>query len=92
MKERSIKELLEVMLNNQNAFTGGLCSWAGNILRLRYISAEEFNILDRYITQNRPSIWSSVSAFNSRHSSYYWRRYDIKPRIKWLKKHIKKTI
>jgi hypothetical protein len=46
----------------------------------------------RYIRKNRPSKFSSIDAFECRNSNYYWKIRDINPRIKWLKKHIKKNL
>ena len=89
-QERSIKELLEVMLNNQELFNGGLCSWAWHIYRDDKITLEEYRILEFYIRENRPSIFSSVDAFMHMTSLFYWEKCNIKPRIEWINKHIKK--
>jgi hypothetical protein len=90
MKERSIKELLQLMLDNQNLFKEGLCSWNNELYWSCLITRREHDILRNYIRYNRPSIFSSIKAFVSRNSGYYWECGDIKPRIKWLKKHINK--
>jgi hypothetical protein len=91
-KERPIKELLQVMLDNQHLFGEGLCRWKD---RLYYwndlITKKEHDKLGVYIHENRPSKFSSIDAFLSRDSAYYWKCDDIKPRIKWLKKHLKKN-
>ena len=89
-EERSIKELLEVMLENQELFNGGLCSWAWYMYREDKITFEEYRILDCYIRENRPSKFSSLEAWNYQNRGYYWKYNNIKPRIKWIKKHIKK--
>lgn len=86
---RSIKELLEIMLDNQQEFTHGLCSWIGNLRYEHIISHSEFLLLKIYIYENRPNKFSSISAYKNRNSGFYWKRKDIKPRIKWIKKHIK---
>jgi hypothetical protein len=87
---RTIKELLELMLENKGLFTHGLCKW---ILLLYFndeISRKEYLTLMNYIENNRPSILSSLNCFLSQASSaYYWKEGDIKPRIKWIQKHIK---
>ena len=90
---RSIKELLELMLQNQNYFSRGLCNWVGTIYRIRkdLISYDEYNVLLRYIDKNRPHRYSSLSAYRHRNTDYYWKVDDIHPRIKWIKKHIKKN-
>ena len=90
MEPRSIKELLQVMLANQDLFKTGLCNWAVQLEIWSIISEEEEMLLKDYIWENRPSKWSSVDAFKHRNSTYYWKYSDIEPRVKWIKKHIKK--
>lgn len=86
---RSIKELLELMLKNEQAYFYGLCHWVNNLYICKIINLEEKRKLITYINNNRPSKWSSFSAFISRDSNFYWESKKIKPRIKWIKKHIK---
>ncbi|MEY2702604.1 MAG: hypothetical protein RLY43_1240 [Bacteroidota bacterium] len=87
---RNIKELLELMLENQDCFcSGGLCGWASELCLARIITCEEYHFLGEYISHNRPHKWSSYDAFKHRHEVFYWTPYNIKPRIKWIKKHIK---
>ena len=87
---RNIKELLQVMLDNKHNFHQGLCFW---IIELRFassvINTEEYKILSDYINNNRPHPLSSLKAFRSYGNGYYWKKGDIKPRIKWIEKHIK---
>ncbi len=85
---RTIKELLQVMLDNQ-PYTAGLCHWISRLAQLDIITTEEFWELSYYIRLNRPSRYSSLKAYKNRHKSYYWPQYDLEPRIKWIKKHIK---
>jgi hypothetical protein len=86
---RSIKELLELMLKNEQGFFSGLCSWVNYLYSSKIINLEEKLLLIRYIENNRPSKWSSFSAFKYRNTHFYWEWKNIKPRIKWIKKHIK---
>jgi hypothetical protein len=90
MKERSIKELLQIMLKKQDYFGNGLCRWADNLYRNYFINYKERKIIRNYIDNNRPSMFSSIDAFKYRTDGYYWEPENIKPRIKWLKKHISK--
>jgi hypothetical protein len=90
MEPRSIKQLLQVMLANQDLFKTGLCNWAVQLEIWSIISEKEEIFLKQYIWKNRPSKWLSVDAFKRRNDTYYWKYGDIKPRIKWIKKHIKK--
>jgi hypothetical protein len=89
MTRRSIKELLQVMLDNQDCFLFGLCTWATKLYVKGFINVEEASKLHKYIQSNRPSKWSSISAYKCRNTPYFWRCGNIKPRVKWIKKHIK---
>ena len=86
---RSIKELLELMMDTQGIYLHGLCYWVDRLYMSVIINSQERTILIKYIENNRPSKWSSLSAFKNRNKAYYWKRNSIKPRIKWIKKHIK---
>lgn len=88
---RSIKELLQIMLDNKQYFFSGLCSWSNEIHCNGLINGYEWKTLREYIDKNRPSKFSSIDAFKSRKSGYYWKNGNINPRIKWIKKHIKKN-
>ena len=87
---RNIKELLQVMLDNQNLFKEGLCCWNTELYLSCLITMEERDTLRDYILNNRPSMFSSIEAFVSRNSCYYWKCGDVKPRIKWLNRQINK--
>ena len=90
---RSIKELLELMLQHQDLFNSGMCNWTGRMYchGIELISYDEYKILKRYINKNRPHRYSSLVAYRQRHSGFYWEEGNIHPRIKWIKKHIKKN-
>ncbi len=84
---RSIKELLQVMLDNLILFDNGLCYWATELYHEELISYEERRILMNYIQNNKPSFSSITSLVTG---GYYWRAGKINPRIKWINKHINK--
>ena len=88
---RTIKELLQLMLDNQEHFVSGLCSWAFYLCRHGKINNLELMLLDRYIKTNKPSKWSSFDAFSNslKKSDWYWKYGNIKPRVEWINKHIK---
>jgi hypothetical protein len=88
--DRPIKELLQIMLDNKYQFNYCLCHWSICLCHNNIITANEKDDLTQYIKDNRPSKFSSLKAYLSRNSPYYWEYEDIKPRIKWLNKHIKK--
>lgn len=86
---RTIKELLELLLENKIFFRVGLCGWVDNLHWNGKINFEECILLNKHIKHNRPSMFSSWDAFQHSNSCFYWKAGDIKPRIKWIKKHIK---
>lgn len=80
-QERSIDELLEVMLDNTAEFKLGLCVWNLNLYSKEVIDEEEYEKLRAYIKENKP--WYSFG-------EYYWSVGKLQPRLKWIHKHIKK--
>lgn len=89
-KEKSIKELLEIMLENIDLLSTGLCNLISDIYwSSEKITDDEYDIIHDYILHNRPFKLSSISAFKTRNSYYYWKKGNKALRIKWLKKHIK---
>ena len=87
---RTIKELLEIMLKYKSGFSYGLCGWVGELRCIKIISYKEEVFLKNYIKNNRPNIFTSFNTFINRSSPFYWHPGNIEPRIKWIKKHIKK--
>lgn len=89
---RTIKELLELMLENKNLLRIGLCQWVSDLHWLEAkITKDEKTLLSIYIQEHRPSMFSSIDAFIYRNKNFYWPASDCVPRIKWIKKHIKKN-
>lgn len=88
-QNRTIKELLQLLLDNPKWFNTGLCGWVIYTFHNSDMTHHEKYMLLDYINDNRPSIWSSIDAFKCRNTNYYWKFGNITPRIKWLKKHIK---
>ncbi len=87
--QRSIKELLELMLDNQQLFTDGLCCWAITLRWQGKINNVEQLRLHFYIKDNPPLlVYLRKIIMNG---GYYWKPGDIAPRIKWINKHIKKN-
>jgi hypothetical protein len=82
---RTTKELLEIMLKNEGYFNCGLCDWVSRLFINNIISLDEKYKLKTYIRENKPFNWRTFLK-----SAYYWKPGNIKPRIKWIKKHIKK--
>ena len=94
---RSIKELLEVMLDSKGLFGSGLCLWNIRLYTRDIISHDEHIVLKNYIHSNRPPFYDNLTIFghtirrDDPKSYYYWKQGDIKPRIKWIQKHIAKN-
>ena len=74
------------MLENEKFFTYGLCAWVNDLNMHRIINSTEWDILRKYIQDHRP--WYSSLLYSG---DYYWTPGNIKPRIRWIKKHIKKN-
>jgi hypothetical protein len=87
---RTEKELLKLMLERQDQFAKGLCLWVTLLNWSGIITYDECCLLEEYIHNNRPSMFSSLSAFKNRRGYYYWNKGDITPRIKWINKQIEK--
>ncbi len=86
---RTIKELLTVMLENEHLFERGLCSWVYNCYKNLLINGLEWDKLHFYIKDNSPFTIHRVITLD--YTGYYWRIGNIKPRIRWIKRHIKKN-
>lgn len=84
MKDRSIKELLEVLLDNIHLLKDGLC-----LLAIDVMTYNEKRIFKKYIFENRPFNIYTLFRLNKSKYVYYWIKGKKAPRIKWLKKHIK---
>ena len=89
---RTIKELLQVMLDNRNQFETGLCRWTYSLCKENIITTNERLLLGAYIKCNKPFIFSNVDVFFQRFykTYFYWEGRNITPRIEWLKEHINK--
>ena len=92
MKNRTIKELFEVMLENQNHFVRGMCTWIVTLRGLKLINSEEQRMLLDYIIIYKPYKFYSWEVFMQyrKGSGFYWKCDNLKPRVKWIKKQIKK--
>jgi len=81
---RTIKQLLQLMLDNKQMFQYGLCGLSWSILSNNLITREEYRLLTKYIHDNKPFTLHDFFV----NDNFYWKRGNIKPRIKWLKHHI----
>jgi len=84
---RTIKELLEVLLENIDEINGlGLCKLVSTLYYSQMVSLDEFYLVKRYIGEHKPE--NLHTRFGC---VFYWTRGRKSPRIKWLKKHIEKN-
>ncbi len=61
----------------------GLCAVVSHLLEYNIITFDEFFVLNDYISQYRPIY---------KHNLYYgWKEGRVNPRLRWLKKQIRKT-
>ena len=83
---RKNKELLQVFLDNQHLFKTGICGWVMDLYIEGAISFEERMYLLGLIRKNEP-VLTKIGLQGD--GLYYWEKGNIKPRIKWLKKHLR---
>lgn len=74
------------MLDNQQYFDSGLCFWITKLMGKGIITWKEAYLLEDYIQKNKP-----FTLYNLLGIGWWWSEGNIKPRIKWIKKHIKKN-
>lgn len=90
---RTVKELLQVMLQHQDLFEAGLCAWAASLYGKGIITESETEALLLYINHNPPDYFSWTNFLTNYKSGAYFFPYgSIKPRIYWIKRHIKKLL
>ena len=73
---------------DKDDMSSGLCHSALRIKHLGMISDEEHLYLDLYIKKNKP--FTFYNLINT--DGYWWEPYKTEPRLRWLSKHIKKTL
>ena len=78
---RTIKKLLQLMLDNKIKFESGLCRLSANLHGRSIINENEWFLINKYINENRPINYDLP---------FYWKKGDVAPRIEWLKEHINK--
>lgn len=81
---RTIKELLQLMLNNVHLITIYNCGICDLRLHLDFTQNEK-KVIFEYINSNKP--WFKYIRLYE--YDYWWKKGKVKPRIKWLEKYIK---
>jgi len=79
---RSEKELLELLLENINWLSAGLCNLAFDLLSHGVMNSQEYAILHQLIWDNEP--------FTTYDKYYFWLPGNKEPRIDFLNQLIKK--
>jgi hypothetical protein len=73
---RTIKELLQLILEHQGYFETCLCKWIEELYIENIIEFEEWNSLNKYIMKQRPitkPVWD-----------VWWPKRELQPRINWI--------
>lgn len=88
---RKESELLKILLENIHLMDRfGLCRVSNQCERKFLLSENELIICKAFIISNRPNPIFSLETWKQRNDTYYWDPGHKEPRIKWLKKHIKR--
>jgi len=87
-EKRIVQKVLLTLLKHKELFSSGLCGWVNELSSCRLISGEEFDVIRVYIDSNRPSKYSSLGAYLYRKNNFYWPPYRLKPRLRWINKHL----
>jgi hypothetical protein len=92
---RDIKTLLQLMLDNKQLFSTGLCGFTGTLRNNGIITTEELWYVDKYISSNVPTdsflykLFSNKKVRESLNMRGYWYPCGwFYPRKRWIKKHI----
>lgn len=75
---RTIKELLQLMIENKDMFFDGLCCYIDNLYLSHIIDFDEYKSLYNFIRENRPN----------QDKDYSWPVGKIEPRLKWINEQI----
>lgn len=89
-KEKTIAQLLQLLLDNKEKFSIGLCGFISNLLDKNIISFIEYKILNDYMKENLPISRPYQIYPNSRPVyGFCWKPHVFTCREKWIIKHIK---
>jgi oligoribonuclease (3'-5' exoribonuclease) len=83
---RSTKELLEIMFKNIWRLKMGLCGLIWQLEESGVITSDEHNHMLEYIKKHRPFNLNLIC-----NSVYYWKPGASKPRIRWIRRHIRRN-
>ena len=83
---RTIKELLVVVRDNLKTSNlhSGLCGFVDQLHSGNIITNTEMHLLHKFISGNRPKVFTKHYDLLRRCSAWYWKPTVKEPRIKWL--------
>ena len=81
---RDVLKLMLKRIKRKNKFCHGLCSAIYQLRTRGAISQDEYSNMQTYLYYNRNGLVAKNSC-----NDFWWDTGKRKPRIKWLKKHIK---
>lgn len=90
MEERSIKELLQLMLENKGLFVGGLCYFTRKLQMIGFITDLEYIKLNKWLELNLPERTYRFSQDMFFIPQYCFPHDEWQPRKEWLEQQIEK--
>lgn len=82
--EREILKLMLKRIKRKDKYCHGLCRASYSLMALQKITYDEFITIREYLSENRNGLVAKNSC-----AAFWWDTGEKKPRVKWLKKHIK---
>ena len=100
---RTLKELIPLLIKEiKEGENLGLCGANYDLFWYKESLDEDFDLLQELIKKAKPHWWQPryycyqgvfyCRFINKIYSPFYWQRGRIKPRVKWLKKQLKKCV
>jgi hypothetical protein len=80
-----IKRVLELLLNNQDLFSTGICDWVESLGKNKLITETEILWMDDYLKNNVPTSRDNICGF-------WWNCGEIEPRIEWIQAQLYKNV
>jgi len=88
METRTIPELLQVLLDNEDLFKGGLCVLTNTLYNRDIITVEEMDLLNGFLSESLPTATYSNNLLRYPTHRYCFPYGQWQPRKEWLQKQI----
>lgn len=88
--KRPIVELLVILKQKEHLFELGICGWVHRLHEYKIINSEELDSLLEYVWENDPRWLTNLLGITKKGKGFYWQSEEIKPRLKWIDRHINK--